>query len=284
MNEPEKVKAPRVWEEIVIRPPKGIASINLGEIWRHRSMLASMIRRQIKLDYGQMRLGLFWATARPIMMTVVLTLLKHYSGARMAVDINYVLYLLSGISLWFYFVQATLGTAGAVRNDVGIIKKVYYPRILSPLSTVLASTIAPIATLVPIAALMIWYGEPPGWRLLLLPAVLLQCALFTLGIGLLISALSLQSQDWQRGASYVFYVGLFVSPVLYAPGMIPPSAQSMYGLNPMVGTLLAYRSALFDGFPFPWQDWIYSIGVTAVFLGLGLLAFQATERSLTDRL
>jgi lipopolysaccharide transport system permease protein len=243
-----------------------------------------MVRRQIRVEFDQMYLGFFWAIARPLIMVLVFVLLRDLSQARLGVTIPYALYLFSGLILWFYFIESVMETAASVQRDAGLIQKVYFPRLMSPIATVLAGLYGFGIAAVPLAVMMVYYGVYPSWSLLLLPLVLAQVLVLILGLGCVFAALTLSNRDWQKFLAFSLYVGLFVSPVIYSPDMIPERVRDLYYLNPMAGTLLAFRSTLFQGLPFPLGQWLFSIGVSGFVLLFGLVMFQRVERVLVDRI
>jgi len=137
---------------------------------------------------------------------------------------------------------------------------------------------------VPLALLMLWFGKYPGWNIVLLPVVIGQCMALAFGIGCLFATLRLQNRDWERFLSLVLYVGLFVSPVIYSPSIIPERALAIFNANPMSGTLLALRSVLFDDQPFPTETFLYSCGFTAAVLVIGIYCFARAEKIMLDRI
>jgi lipopolysaccharide transport system permease protein len=141
-----------------------------------------------------------------------------------------------------------------------------------------------ILSSIPLVAMMVWNHVYPGWRLILLPIVLLQCAALSLGVGLIVASLSIKNKDWNRFLGLVLYVGLFVSPVIYSPEMIPKAGRYMPFFNPMVGTLLAFRSCIISDFPFPTLPWMCSILFTAICLFIGLEFFKRKQVELVDKI
>ena len=271
-------------KEIVIRPPKRLPTLDVMELYRYRGLLKSMVVRQVKLEFSETYLSYFWAVARPLLMVAVFTLLRNLSQAQTEVTIPYPLYLLSGLILWFYFTEAVSDTSNAVRSDLGLIRKIFYPRLLSPMAAVLSNLSKLAVASVPIVLMMLYYGVVPGWQLLLLPAVLLQCVLLILGVGSMFAALTLTRRDWEKFLGLILYIGLFISPVIYAPEMIPEKARIMYSSNPMVGTLLGFRSAICAEMPFPWAEWFYSLAFSVVMVAVGLAMFQRAEKRFVDEL
>jgi len=270
--------------EIVICPPKAFTHINLRELWAYRTLFDSMVKRRLKAEFNQQYLAYVWPVFRPLLMVVLFSLFRNYSQARTGVDIPYPLYVYAGLILWFLFTEATLQTATSIKQNAGLIQKVYFPRVISPLSAIAANFLIFSITAVPLVGLMVWFGVFPGWHLILLPVVLLQVALLVLGIGCIFAALGLGNNDWDRLLGFVLYVGLFISPVIYAPAMLPEHALPVYSLNPMVGLLMAFRSALFADFPWPGIEWAYSSAFVVVVATTGLFVFQRAEKHIVDRL
>lgn len=281
---PSASSGPRSVPEIVIRPPRAFASIKLRELWAYRFLLLSMTQRRLRMEFDQQHLAWLWAVARPLLMVLIFALFRNLSEARTGVHIAYALYVYSGLVLWFHFTETVQDTAASVKQNAALIQKVYFPRIINPLAAILANLVTLSIAIVPLALMMLAYGEFPGWRLVLLPAVILQVELMIFGLGCLFAALSLTSADWDRLLAFALYIGLFVSPVIYAPAMLPANAQPLYALNPMVGSLLAIRSSLFAGFDWPAWEWNYSLAMSATVAVVGLLVFQRAEKHLVDRL
>jgi len=268
----------------LIEPPQGLDLARLRELPKHRALLAALVRRQIRLDFSRMHLGVAWAMARPLVMLGVFGLFRHLSEARIGVTIPYPLYLYAGLIYWFSFTETVTGVAGSIRRDAGLIRKVYYPRLLTPLVPVIANLLSLTVASLPLVAMMAWWRIGPGWSILLLPLVLLQTSALALGLGLVFAALTLASRDWERFLALALYVGLFVSPVIFGPEMIPEEALIALYANPMAGTLLAFRAAIFDVLAFPWAAWSWSLACSIGILAAGVATFQRIERGLADRL
>lgn len=267
-----------------IRPAGPGLAVLFAEFWQFRHLFTALVWRNVRVEFDATRLGSAWAIARPILFTLVFVLFRGFSGANTHVDLPYALYVFSGLVLWMYFLDAATSSAGAIRLDSALLTKVYYPRLLTPLVPVVASLISVVIALVPLVAMMAWFGVRPGWLIVLLPVVLIQAVVLALGVGTLVSAISIENRDWERALAFLLSLGLWLSPVIYAPDMIPGVLRDLYHLNPMVGLLLAFRAVLFDGFPLPIWDWMYSLGCSVFILALGVWAFRRTEANLADRL
>lgn len=271
-------------QEIVICPPSRLPHLSLLELFQFRHLLWSMVWREIRLQFNDIYLGFFWASARPLAMLCVFVYLKKFSQANMYNTIPYTLYFYSGVIFWFYFLEATNAAEQSVVKDAGLIKKIYFPRIITPLVPIVSNLYTLALAVVPLIAMMMWLNVYPGWQILCLPLVILQCMIFCLGIGTFFAALSLTSKDYERFLGIILYLGIFVSPVIYSPDMIPAKVRVLYLLNPMVGTLLSFRACFFDHFPFPVGLFTYSFFLSLLFLFIGVAMFKKCEIFFVDRL
>ncbi|MDT4328979.1 ABC transporter permease [Methylomonas sp. MED-D] len=274
----------RITDEIVIRAPNRAALINFRELISYRGLLWSMSIRQTKAEFGELHLGIFWVLARPVLMTIIFVFFRNASNANTGVSITYSAYLYSGLILWFFFTESVSRASASISADAALMQKIYFPRLLSPLSSVVAQLSGLGITMVPLVGIMCFYRMIPGWNLLLLPVVLLQTLMLAFGSGCLFAALATLSRDWERLLSLLLYIGLFISPVIFAPSMLPKAAQSVQMLNPISGALLGFRASLFSEFSLPLYEWLYSVLISVLFAGVGVFAFQRAERTFMDRL
>jgi len=271
-------------EETVIRPPAALAHLDLRALYRYRHLMWSMVRKRVRLDLGDMYLGFFWAIARPLAMLAIFVFVRDFSGADMHVTISYPLYIYSGLILWFHFRETVMAAARSFAKDASIMKKVYYPRLISPIVPVIARLSTLAIAMVPLILLMFRHRAYPNWRIILLPLVLLQCMILVLGVGIIVACLSLTKKDIEKLLNLCLYLGLFVSPVVFAPDMIPQRGRIVYFLNPMAGTLLAFRSSLFHDFPFPVWQFAYSAAMSLLLFVISILVFRRVEIYIADKL
>jgi lipopolysaccharide transport system permease protein len=271
--------------ETVIRPSAVAFDVQLRELWRYRHLFVALVWRNVRIEFDATRLGAAWAVARPLLFAAVFGVFRNLSGADMRVEgAPYVLYVYSGLLLWTYFTDAATNAASAVRMDVGLLSKVYYPRLLIPCVPTVASLLTLAVGLIPMGLMMAWDGVRLSWMVVLLPLVLLPCVILALGLGTIVSTLSITNRDWERVLAYGLTIALWLSPVIYAPDMIPGRAHDFYLYNPMVGPLLSFRAVFFDGTPFPLHEWLYALVASIVVLAIGVWAFRRAELRLVDRL
>jgi lipopolysaccharide transport system permease protein len=270
--------------ETVIRPSAIPFTVQLREMWQYRHLFMALVWRSIRIEFDAMRLGSIWAVSRPLLFAAVFGFFRNLSGANTYVEVPYVPYVYSGLLLWTYFTDAATNAASAVRLDVALLSKIYYPRLLTPLVPAVSNLVTLGIGMVPLFIIMAWSDVHPGWGFLFLPVVILPCIIFALGLGLLVSALAIEDRDWERVLAFGLTIGLWIAPVIYSPEMIPGGIREIYHLNPMSGTLLGFRAVLFSGVQFPVWEWVYALVSSCAVFALGLRVFRSTELKLVDRL
>jgi lipopolysaccharide transport system permease protein len=231
-----------------------------------------------------MAIGFFWAVARPLAMVAIFTFVKIQSGANMHVEIAYPLYLYSGLIMWFNFREATMATSKSVMKEAGLMKRIYYPRMVAPIVPVVAQMYSLFIGMIPLAVMMVFYQSYPSWRIVLLPLVLLQYLLFILSVGMIFSCLILFKADFEKFLTLCLYLGLFISPVIFAPEMIPESVRFLYFANPTAGTLLAFRACLFADFPFPVWEFVFACVLSIILTYTAIKLYGRTESYFADKL
>jgi lipopolysaccharide transport system permease protein len=270
--------------EVVIRPPSALQRLDLRDYYAHRHLFRALVRRNVQLQFSEMRFGVVWAFVRPLLYVAVFAAFRSLSDADTHVSIPYALYIYSGLILWYYILDTVMATASALRKDADLLTKIYYPRLITPAVPVVANLVPLGLAAVPLLVMMLVYRVGPDWSLVLLPLVLFQVMGLCLGVGTVFAALSLTARDWERFLSTALYLGLFVSPVIYAPDMIPQEVRSLYLLNPAAGSLMAFRASLFSPVEFPVALWAYSVAVSGAICVLGLRLFRVAEFQIADRL
>lgn len=270
--------------ETIIRPIRGAEALKLREVWQYRGLLSSLVVKDIRVKYDALHLGFMWPLARPLLVAVVVGMFKSATSAETGERLPYLLFVYAGVIFWFYFADTLNEVSVGLERDAALLMKVYYPRIISPLVSLFSSLLDLCIAVIPLLAMMFAFGIGPGASLLLLPFVLIQLMLFTLGCGLILSYLSLHVRDFRPAAGLVLYIGIFVSPVFHNMDILPPWLMPLGRLNPMVGTLDAIRCILFDLPYFPWVQWGTSCAVTAVVLIIGIELFKRLQHKVIEML
>jgi lipopolysaccharide transport system permease protein len=277
-------KRSKTKQTIVIEPRKSIKLLDVKEYIKYRSMLKRMVRREIKTKFDDMKLNVLWNLVRPLSVTAVFSIFKHASGATTGESAPYPIFIYSGLIIWYYFTDATQESASSLRKDAGMIKKVYFPRLIIPAVPVISNLILLGIAFVPLLIMMMAYGVKISWTVLLLPLVIAQCGALSLGVGVLFASISLRNRDFEQLLSLMLYIGLFVSCVYFSPNLFQGPLALLIKLNPMAATLQSFRACLGSTETFPLLWWLYAVLVSASSILIGLVAFNSIEKELADRL
>lgn len=253
------------------------------DLWHARELLMFLAWRDIMVRYKQATLGVLWAVLRPIMTTIVFTLVFGKIAKLPAGEIPYPLLVLSGMAIWFYF-ASTVGECGnSLVANSSLITKVYFPRLVVPISAVLANLIDFAITSALLAVMLVYYGVAVQWSLMLVPLVMLTLVLLSVGIGLWISALNAKYRDVQFILPFILMFGLYLSPVGYASSVVPETWRWLFNLNPMVGIIDGFRWMLFGAtYDFHWWSLAYTFCLSILLVVSGIAFFRSVERELVD--
>lgn len=258
---------------------------NLREIWTFRELLWTLTLRDIRVRYKQTAIGIAWAVLQPFMTMVVFTVI--FGGlAKLPSDGKpYAVFTMAAILPWQFFARALTQGSMSLVSMGGMLSKVYFPRLLAPLSSILAGLIDLAIAFVILVALLLWYGIMPGWAVLTLPFFILLAILTALGVSLWLSAINVHFRDVQHTLPFLAQIWMFVTPVVYSRSLVPEEWQMLYMLNPMAGVVEGFRWALLGGQapPDPAQMAV-SIVVILVMVVSGLFYFDRAEKNFVDRL
>jgi lipopolysaccharide transport system permease protein len=270
--------------ELLIEP--GRASRNYWrDLWRYRELLGFLAWRDIKIRYKQTVLGAGWALLQPAVTLVVFTfifgrLAKMPAGG--LGDRYYPLLVMSGLLPWQLFANALSNASGSLVGNTHLISKVYFPRLVVPLSSLGVAAVDFLFVALLAAGLFAWYGYLPGWQIVFLPLFFLLALLAALGAGLWLTALTVRYRDFRFIVPFLLQVGLFLTPVGFSTTNLP-HWRGLFALNPMVGVIDGFRWCLFHGQQS--LDPLTSgagIATTLLLLVSGLWYFRCTERTFAD--
>ena len=265
-----------------ISPPSGWLELNLRELWEHRELLYFFVWRDLKVRYKQTVIGVAWAVIQPFMTMVVFSLFFGKLARMPSHGLPYPVFYYSALLPWTYFAGALQGATSAVVDHQHVITKVYFPRLVLPLSAVLSGLVDFAISFVMFLGIMLFYGIRPTAVVLLLPGFLLLAVLTALGVGLWLSALNAIYRDVRYVVPFLVQFWLFASPVAYPSSLVPESWRLLYGLNPMAGVIEGFRWAL-TGHGQP-PSLLLAASATAVLLAVagGLVYFQKMEATVAD--
>ncbi|HZP99715.1 MAG TPA: ABC transporter permease [Reyranella sp.] len=254
------------------------------DLWRYRELYFILAWRDVAVRYKQTVIGAAWAFIRPFLTMVVFTVLFGHL-AKLAHDsaVPYAIVVFAGLLPWTLFSSVLSDVSNSVIANSHLISKVYFPRLIVPLATVVVALIDFAVTLVILAGLMLFYGFLPGWQILLLPIFVLLALLASLGPALWAASLIVKYRDFRFIIPFALQFGLYVSPVGFSSSVVPEQWRSLYSLNPVVGIIDGFRWSIIGGAsPIYWPGFLVSLGVMAFFLWLGIRTFRRTERGFAD--
>ena len=254
------------------------------DLWRYRELFFILAWRDVAIRYKQTVIGLAWAFVRPFMTMVVFTIVFG-KLAKLPTEgaAPYAVLVFAGLLPWTLASSILNDASGSVTGNAQLVSKVYFPRLIIPLATVLVGLIDFCVSLIILAGVLVWYGMMPDWHILLLPVFVVLAVLVAIGPALWAAAMIVKYRDFRFVIPFAVQVGLYVSPVGFSAKIIPPEWQLIYSLNPMVGVIDGFRWAILGGdSPLYLPGFALSLVVTAVMLWFGIHTFRRTERGFAD--
>lgn len=253
-----------------------------ADLWRYRELLGFLAWRDIKIRYKQTVLGVLWALIQPAVTLAVFTFVFGRLAGMPAGSVPYPLLVLCGLLPWQLFAAAFSNASGSLVANTHLISKVYFPRLIVPLSSVAVALIDFAVVLVLLTSLCAWWQFVPDWRLVFMPLFIVLTLVTAIGTGLWLTALTVKYRDFRFVVPFLLQVGLFLSPVGFSSTNLP-NWRFVYSLNPMVGAIDGFRWCLLRGEPaLDPANFAVSTGMALVLLASGLWYFRHTERTFAD--
>jgi lipopolysaccharide transport system permease protein len=269
---------------VVIRPRKGLELLDLREVWEYRELLGFLAWRDLKVRYKQTAIGVAWAVLQPLAMMAVFTIFFGKLARLPSDGLPYPLFALAGLLPWNLFARVLASSADSLVRDQRLISKVYFPRLIVPLSSSLAALVDFAISLVLLVLAMAFFRFWPDPRLLLFPLLTLLLLITALGVGFWLSALNVEFRDVQHTLPFLTQLWFFLTPVVYPASLVPDGFRALYSLNPMVGVVEAFRWILLGSTAPPMFSLLVSSFISVVLFVTGLLYFRSRERSFADSL
>lgn len=269
--------------ELVIRPSNRLLGIDIAELWRYRELFVFLAWRDILVRYKQTALGVAWAFIQPVLTMVIFTVIFGRVADLPSGNAPYAVMTLAAVLPWQFFANAISTSSGSVVGAGNMVQKVYFPRLIIPVSSTLSGIVDFAIGLGILFALMLWYRIDFTVTLLLLPAFITLALLSALSVGIWMSALNVKYRDVKYVVPFIISMGMYVSPVGYMSSMIPEEWRPVYSLNPMVGVIDGFRWAVLGpAFEPHWPGFCLSLAVVMTLLLSSLMYFRATERTFAD--
>lgn len=267
---------------VVIEPRRGLFDLGLKSVWEYRELLYFLVWRDLKVRYKQTVIGIGWAILQPLITIVALTVIFGHLAKIPSDGLPYPVFVLCGLLPWTYFATALNRCIMSIVADAPVISKIYFPRLLLPISGTISGVVDFSIALVLLLGLMSWYSINLGWLLLSVPLFLLLAFLTALAVGLWLSALNVRYRDVTYAVPFLIQIWMFASPVVYSVNLIPEQWRFFYGLNPMVGVIEGFRWAMLGKASPDFSSMAISFLVVATLLFGGLVFFRKMERTFAD--
>ena len=265
----------------VIKPASGFEAIDFAELRRYRDLFYFLVMRDIKVLYAQTILGFAWAVLNPAVQIVLFSVIFGRVAGLSTDGIPYVLFSTAAIIPWTYMSEALVHSSQSLVTQQGMLGKIYFPRVIYPLTPVLAKLVDFVISLSLLAGVMIYYGVTPTWSLLWLPVFAVFMMFVPAGLGMWLSALAIRFRDVKFAMHFVIRLLIYTAPILYSASSIPAQWRFVYSLNPIVGVIEGFRAALL-GLPMPWEYILPGMFTGALVLISGAIYFRRMERVFVD--
>ena len=266
---------------VVIKPPRAWSALNLRELWQGRELIYFIGWRDIKVRYTQAALGVGWAVLQPLLLVAVFSVVLGRLAKVPSAGVPYFIFAFAGLVVWTYFANAVGVASESLVASSSLITKVYFPRLVIPIGSLLGWIPDLVIASVLLLAVMLIRGLTPAWTTIFLPLCAAMAFMAALGPSLWLSALNVKYRDVRYAVPFLLQVGLFATPVVYPPTLVPERFRAFLGLNPMGGVVEAFRCSVLGIAP----DWSI-IGASTTVIGAlavsGLFYFRRMEHSFAD--
>ena len=263
------------------RPARGLRTLDLHELWAYRELAGFLALRDLKVRYKQAVFGVAWAIVQPLATVAVFTIVFNRLASVQSEGIPYPVFALAGLTLWTYVSNGVNRATLSLVGNPALVTKVYFPRILAPLASVLPALVDFAISLILLAILIPVYGAKLSAAVVTLPVWVIGASATAMGVGLILGTLNVRYRDVNQGIAFFVQLWFFLSPVAYASSSVPEGWRWVYALNPMVGWIDGLRWAVL-GAPWPGLRLLVSVVSTLVVCTLGVAYFQAAERRFAD--
>lgn len=265
----------------VIEPSRSWVALNLRDLWTYRELLYLLTWRDVKVRYKQTLLGAAWAIIQPLFTMLIFTLFFGKLAGIPSNGVPYPIFAYAGLLPWTFFSNAVTNSSNSLIGSSNLITKIYFPRMMIPSAAVGAGLVDFAIAFLILIGLMIYYGVAVGWKVLMLPVLVLLTTLLAMAVGMWMSALNVKYRDIRYALPFIIQLWMFVSPVIYPLSLVPPKWRWLLMSNPLTGVIEGFRSALF-GWEFNWVALALSTGITLALLVSSAYIFRRMEKDFAD--
>ncbi|MEK8018502.1 MAG: ABC transporter permease [Candidatus Parabeggiatoa sp.] len=273
---------PSVKPHTQILPPNGWGEFPLRELWAYRELLWFLTIRDIKARYRQMALGPLWVLLNPIVHMIVFSVIFGGLAQLPSDGLPYPLFTYTALLPWNYFLGSANGSVGSLVHQLGLISKVYFPRLIIPISALFGGLIDLMIAFLVLIAMMIYYGIMPSWNIWVLPFYVLFASATALGISLWCAAIVVRFRDIKDIISYGLSILMYATPVAYSASLVPERWLWLYQLNPMYWVIEGWRWGLLGSGQAPQPFMLVSVVMVIILLISGIWIFHREERTIVD--
>jgi homopolymeric O-antigen transport system permease protein len=256
--------------------------VELRELWKYRELLYFLTWRDLKVHYKQTALGAAWAVIQPLFMMIVFSVFFGRLARVPSDGVPYPVFTFCALLPWQVFANALTASSNSLVSNQNLITKVYFPRLVVPISAVLGGLVDFAIAFVILIGMLVFYGIVPGWQIVALPAFIVFAVMTALAVGLWLSALNVQYRDVRYTINFLTQFWLFATPVAYPSSIVPAKWRVLYGLNPMAGVVEGFRWCLLSQRDSPSPLVFVSALVVLVLLVGGLFYFRRMEQQFAD--
>ncbi len=255
--------------------------LDLRDLWMYRELLYFLTWRDIKVRYKQTLMGALWAIVQPLFTMLLFTIFFNKFAGLDSGLIPYPLFAYTGLLLWTFFSSGVINSTNSLISNTNLITKVYFPRMFIPAAAVAAGLVDLAVASVVLVGLALYYRVSLTWSLTLLPLFVILTLLLALGVGMLISALTVRYRDLRHALPFMIQLWMFASPVIYPSGIVPAKWRWVLAINPLTGIIEGFRSALV-GSSFDWTTISISAALTLCLFVGSLYVFRRIEETFAD--
>lgn len=269
-------------QHIHIKPTKGWRGINIREIWQYRELLYFLSWRDIKVRYIQTVIGVAWALIQPFFTMVVFSIFFGKLAKIPSDGIPYPIFSYAALVPWTFFANGLNDSANSLVANANLIKKVYFPRIIVPFSSIVSGALDFMLAFLLLLVMMVYYGILPTAAVIWLPFLLLLALVTSLGVGLWLTALNVQFRDVRYAIPFLMQAWMFATPIAYPSSLLKEPWRTLYGINPMTGVVEGFRWALLGTNTAPGPIIFVSVFVASLLLISGVFYFRRMEKIFAD--
>ena len=267
---------------IRIEPCSSRLRLGFKELWEYRELLYFLVWRDVKVRYKQTAIGAAWAIVQPLLTMIIFTFVFGKFANMPSDGLPYPVFSFAALLPWTYFARALNQSIMSVVGSANLIKKVYFPRLLLPISATLSGLIDFGISFIFLLGMMVWYGIVPHWGVLALPFFLILALLTALSVSLWLSAINVRYRDVGQAIPFLIQIWLFASPVAYPVSVVPEKWRLLFSLNPMAGAIEGFRWALLGTETPDTLAIVFSVVVVLALLFGGIIFFKRMEQTFAD--